>query len=133
MQKTKPEVTKVIPLVKNSGKSTKCFFQSPLEIIESAHEKTYNKTCATSEDSDQPAHPRSLIRVFADRKCILQPPGYPKRDKREPLPLSLRKHAYSNILKISPPKTEIFQIKKSDIFHISAQNIYSRYSFEPPQ
>ena len=28
----------------------------------------------------------------------------------------LRKYAYSNILKISPPKTESFQIKKSDIF-----------------
>ena len=34
---------------------------------EPAHDKSYNKTCATSEDSDQPAHPRSLIRVFADR------------------------------------------------------------------
>ena len=52
----------------------------------SAHDKTYNKTCATSEDSDQPARPRSLIRVFADRMCLLQPPGYPKRDKQEPLP-----------------------------------------------
>ena len=36
---------------------------------------------------------------------------------------SLRKHAYSNILKISSQKNEIFQIKKSDIFHVSAQNI----------
>ena len=42
--------------------------------------------CATSEDSDQTAHSRSLIRVFADRVCLLQPPGCPKRDKREPLP-----------------------------------------------
>ena len=41
---------------------------------------------ATSEDSYQPAHPRSLIRVFADRMCLLQPPGYPKRDERELLP-----------------------------------------------
>ena len=34
----------------------------------------------------------------------------------------LRKHAYSNILKILSPKTENFQIKNSDIFffHISA-------------
>ena len=46
---------------------------------------------------------------------------------------SLRKHAYSNILKISPPKTKIFQIKNSDIFHISAQNIYCEYSLEPPR
>ena len=51
----------------------------------SAHDKTYNKTCATREDSDQPAHPHSLIRVFTDHICLLQLPGYPKRDKQEPL------------------------------------------------
>ena len=38
-------------------------------------------------------------------------------------PFSLRKHAYQNILKILPPKNENFQIKNSDIFYISAQNI----------
>ena len=48
-----------------------------------AHDKTYNTTCATSEDTDQPADPRSLIRVFADCLCLLQPKGYPKRDKRK--------------------------------------------------
>ena len=31
-------------------------------------------------------HPRSLNKVFADRMCFLQLLGYPKRDKREPLP-----------------------------------------------
>ena len=46
---------------------------------------------------------------------------------------SLRKHAYSNILKILPPKNENFQIKNSDIFHISAQNIDCGYSLEPPR
>ena len=46
---------------------------------------------------------------------------------------SLRKHAYSNILKILPPKTENYQIKKYDIFYISAQNIDCGYSLEPPQ
>ena len=46
---------------------------------------------------------------------------------------SLRKHAYSNIKKISPPKTENFQVKNSDIFHISAQNIDCGYSLEPPR
>ena len=35
--------------------------------------------------------------------------------------------------KISPPQTENFQIKTSDIFHISAQNIDCRYSLEPPR
>ena len=46
---------------------------------------------------------------------------------------SLRKHAYLNILKILPPKNENFQIKNSDIFHISAQNIDCGYSLEPPR
>ena len=46
--------------------------------------------------------------------------------------IPLRKHAYSNILKILPPKNENFQIKNSDIFHISAQNIDCGYSLEPP-
>ena len=45
---------------------------------------------------------------------------------------TLRKHAYSNILKIFPPKNENFQIKNSDIFSISAQNINCGYSLEPP-
>ena len=35
--------------------------------------------------------------------------------------------------KISPPKTENFQIKTSEIFHISAQNIDCGYSLEPPR
>ena len=40
---------------------------------------------------------------------------------------TLRKHAYSNILKILPPKIENFHVKNSDIFHISAQNIDCGY------
>ena len=36
-------------------------------------------------------------------------------------------------MKILPPKTENFQIKNSDIFHISAQNIDCGYSLEPPR
>ena len=43
------------------------------------------------------------------------------------LSLALPKHAYSNILKILPPKNENFQIKNSNIFHISAQNIDCGY------
>ena len=46
---------------------------------------------------------------------------------------ALRKHAHSNIPKILPPKTENYQIKNCDIFHISAQNIDCGYSLEPPQ
>ena len=47
--------------------------------------------------------------------------------------VSLRKHAYSNILKILPPKIENFQIKNSSIFYISAQNIDCGYSLESPR
>ena len=47
--------------------------------------------------------------------------------------MALRKHAYSNILKLSPPKNENFQLKHSDIFHISAQTIDCGYSLEPPR
>ena len=43
---------------------------------------------------------------------------------------TLRKHAYSNILKILQSKNENFQIKNSDIFHTSAQNIDCVYSLE---
>ena len=47
---------------------------------------------------------------------------------------TIRKQAYSNILKISPPKTEGYQTDKhSDIFHVSAQNIDCGYSLEHPQ
>ena len=42
--------------------------------------------------------------------------------------LSLRKHAYSNILNISSSKTERFWIKNSDILHSSAQNIDCEYA-----
>ena len=46
---------------------------------------------------------------------------------------TLRKHAYLNILKIlQTKKREDFQIKKSDIFHISAQNINCGYWLELP-
>ena len=55
---------------------------------------------------------------------------FPHEEKLHELPL--RKHAYSNILKILPPKNENFQITKSNIFHISAQNIDCGYSLEPP-
>ena len=46
---------------------------------------------------------------------------------------TLRKHAYSNILKILQLKKENFQIKNSDIFHISVRNIDSGYALEPPR
>ena len=47
--------------------------------------------------------------------------------------LSLRKHAYSNVMKILPLNNENFQIKKSGSFHTSAQKIDCGYSLEPPR
>ena len=47
--------------------------------------------------------------------------------------VTLRKHAYSNILRILPRKNENLQMKNSDIFLISAQNIDFGYSLEPPR
>ena len=35
-----------------------------LILIEPAHDKTYNKTCVTSKDSDQPVHTPSMARVL---------------------------------------------------------------------
>ena len=52
-------------------------------LTESAHDKSNTKICATSENSNQPAHLRGLIRVFADSMCLLLPRAYQKRDERE--------------------------------------------------
>ena len=52
-----------------------------LQKSEPAQDKTYH-------------NPRRLIRIFAYRMCLLQPPGYPKRDKREPLPHWVDAQAY---------------------------------------
>ena len=46
---------------------------------------------------------------------------------------SITKTCLFNILKILPPKIEKNQIKNSDIFRISAQNIDCGYSLELPQ
>ena len=51
-----------------------------LVVYEPAHDKTYNKTCETSEQISLRIH-----RIFADRMCLLQTGGCSKRDKREPL------------------------------------------------
>ena len=46
---------------------------------------------------------------------------------------TLRKHAYSNILKILQPKKENFQIKNSDIFLYFCSKHRLWYSLEPPR
>ena len=65
-------------------------------------------------------------------KIVLAPFWNGVYSKKSNLFPSLRKHAYSNILKILPSKTESFQIKILIVFHISAQNIDCGYSLELP-
>ena len=47
--------------------------------------------------------------------------------------LSITKTRLFKYTEILPPKNENFQIKNSNIFHVSAQNIDCGYSLEPPQ
>ena len=47
------------------------YFHSMTLIFEPVREISNNVVCATSKASDQPAHMRSLIRVFASRLSIL--------------------------------------------------------------
>ena len=107
--------------------------------FEPGHDKTYNKTFAISEDSDQAEHPYSPIRVFAYRMRLLKFPGYPKRDKRELLfPFRVNTFHYENkpiqiYWKFYHQKNESFQMKNSKIFHISAQNLNCGYSLESPR
>ena len=39
-----------------------CGLSEVTSFIEPAHDKTYNKTCVTSNDSDHPVHPPSVAR-----------------------------------------------------------------------
>ena len=72
----------------------------------------------------------NIYYVLSIYQTFCEIPGYNGIDKSM-TNSSLRKHAYSNILKFLPPKTENFQMKTSDNFHISAQNIDCEYSLEP--
>ena len=84
-----------------------------------------------NENSVQPAYPQGLIRSLVIRLYILANAIVLSANNESSNPL--RKHAYSNILTVLPLKNENFQIKSSDIFHISAQNIDCGYSLEPPR
>ena len=42
----------------------KCLFFMMWLINEPGHDKTYNKTCVTRKDSDQPAHLPSMARAL---------------------------------------------------------------------
>ena len=70
---------------------------------------------------------------LTDTKCVSLLIGYVFFIYKKTLPYSwstLQKHAYPNILKVLPPKNKRKKSEKnkSDIFHISAQNIDRGYS-----
>ena len=100
------------------------------------------KTCTLNEDSDQPVHQRSLIRIFIGRildskECKVCSCGqwrlrtdYVKEQSDLCLITKTRLFKY---IENFATKTESFSDKNSDIFHISAQNIGCGYSLEPPR
>ena len=116
--------------------------------------KTYLRARAPSENLDQPAHSCSLNKLFSKNTCELDivltrtvnilttielvklttlwTTG-PRLSTLSMLGRPLRKHAYSNILRILPPKNENFRMKRSGSCHISALNIDLRYSLELPR
>ena len=51
----------------------------------------------------------------------------------EPITDIQKTRLFKYIENFTSKKAENFQIKNSDIFHISAQNIDSEYSLEPPR
>ena len=80
-----------------------------------------------------------VINPYGDKKAYTSQSDFygsimkPVYDFAQPrLQIPLRKHAYSNILRILPAKNEKFQMKNSGSFHISVQNIDCGYSLEPP-
>ena len=78
--------------------------------------------------------PLPIYRLVTMYYVLLCPVSYQWQDlcPRHIL-FSIMKTRLLNILKILQPKKAKFYITKSDIFHISAQNIDCGYSLEPPR
>ena len=55
----------------------------PMKTNEPTHDKTYNKTCVTSKDSDQPAHPPSMAKALV----------YPSLDSLEAIESTCDQHS----------------------------------------
>ena len=123
-----PEIAKIhlkitpwVPIYESARSKFRTIFRSAKISQTFCPESLYQMTSTNASTS-----PRQNV-----RNCLaLLNPTQVFSSKR---PYSLRKHAYSNKLKILPPKNVEFQIKSPDIFHISAQNIDCGYSLEPPR
>ena len=92
--------------------SSECTWASTSENVQSL------RTSASSEDLDQP--PRSNLLDFFICSSVVASKHY------ENTPIQIYR-------KVHLKKTEHFQIKNSDSFHIFAQNIDCRYPLEPPR
>ena len=84
----------------------------------SAREKPTIPLVRPARGSDQAAHSRSLIRVFADRICILQHPGYPKRDKWEPFPYWVDNTGWYGSLLVTQVLLKVLSCASSSEEHI---------------
>ena len=69
-------------LIRITRATTDCDKSIRCASIEPPHDKTNKTACAPSEDSDQPGHPPSLIRVFAVRMVKAWTLSYPLCAKR---------------------------------------------------
>ena len=69
----------------------------------------------------------TLCRCVLNVVIVWLPYGYNASLHYETTPIQIYIEIYT------PQKTENFQIKNSDIFHISAENIDYGYSLEPPR
>ena len=90
------------------------------------------KHLSASSRTSRGTHIQIAIVTCAMTSDISAQPEYTNLNRTFAVSISLRKHAYSNELKILQRKKENCH-KKSDIFHISAQNIDCGYSLEPPR
>ena len=80
-------------------------------------------------DQAKQSHPRYVIFTTSlPRSLPTQFASYP-----EIVSEIITKTRLFKYMESFPSKTKIFQIKNSDIFHISAQNIDCGYSLEPPR
>ena len=50
---------------------------------EPRHDKTNQSDCAPSEDSDQPGHQPSLIRIFACTQWVAKDPSFLRADSED--------------------------------------------------
>ena len=124
--------------------------------VEFQHQKTCLQKCVPCEDSDQPTHSRSLIRIFTGgilesqgccifmrtmktmmsaqkvRFITLWLSGYNRIYRRRPKILITKTRLFKYIENLTTKNWKFSDRKNLIFFYISAQNIDCGYSLEPP-